>query len=66
MSANGADNQPDWVTLDPSISYWGIGGVRFFGVTNSIIDHNASNNCTNNSYSVFNSSNNTLSNNTAD
>ena len=66
MSANGVDNQPDWVTLDPSIGHWGVGGVRFFGVTNSIVDHNASNNCTNNSYSVFNSSHNTVSSNTAD
>jgi hypothetical protein len=66
MSANGVDNQPDWVTLDPSITHWGVGGVRFFGVSNSIIDHNATNNCTNNSYSLFNSSHNTVSNNTAD
>jgi hypothetical protein len=66
MSANGVDNQPDWVTLDPSITHWGVGGVRFFGVSNSIIDHNATNNCTNNSYSLFNSSHDTVSNNTAD
>lgn len=66
MSASGADHQPDWVTLDPSIDHWGVGGVRFFGVTNSLIDHNAANNCTNTSYSLFNSSYNTLSNNTAD
>ena len=66
MSANGVDNQPDWITLDPSITNWGVGGVRFFGVSNSTIDHNATNNCTNNSYSLFNSSHNTVSNNTAD
>jgi len=66
MSANGVDNQPDWVTLDPSITNWGVGGVRFFGVSSSIIDHNATNNCTNNSYSLFDSSHNTVSNNTAD
>jgi hypothetical protein len=66
MSANGVDNQPDWITLDPSITHWGVGGVRFFGVSNSIIDHNATNNCTNNSYSLFSSSHNTVSNNTAD
>lgn len=65
MSASGIDHQPDWVTLDPSISHWGVGGVRFFGVTNSLIDHNAANNCTNASYSLFNSSYNTVSNNTA-
>lgn len=66
MSANGVDNQPDWVTLDPSIAHWGVGGVRFFGVSNSIVDHNAANNCTDNSYSLFNSNHNTISNNTAD
>ena len=66
MGANGLDNQPDWVTLDPSVAHWGVGGVRFFGVSNSIIDHNATNNCTNNPYSLFNSSHNTVSNNTAD
>jgi hypothetical protein len=35
-------------------------------VSNSLIDHNATNNCTDNSYSLFNSSHNTVSNNTAD
>jgi parallel beta-helix repeat protein len=65
MSANGPSIQPDWVTLDPSVTLWAVGGVRFFGVANSIIDHNAVNNCTNNSFSLFNSSNNTVSNNTA-
>ena len=66
MSANGIDNSPDWVTLDPSISHWGVGGVRFFNVSYSLIDHNASNNCTDISYSLFHSSHNTVSNNTAD
>jgi hypothetical protein len=66
LSANGTDNQPDWVTFDPSPSHWGIGGVRFFGVKNSMIDHNAANNCTDNSYSLFNSNYNTVSNNMAD
>ena len=66
LSANGVDNSPDWVSLDPSISHWGVGGVRFFGVSSSTIDHNASNNCTDISYSLFHSSHNTVSNNTAD
>jgi parallel beta-helix repeat protein len=66
MSASGGDHQVDWVTLDPSIAHWGVGGVRMFGVTNSLIDHNAVNNCTNASFSLFNSSYNTVSNNTAD
>jgi len=67
LGANGGANKlPDWVTLDPSVDYWQIGGVRFFGVTYSTIDHDAANNCTNNSYSLFNSNYNTVSNNTAD
>jgi parallel beta-helix repeat protein len=66
MSGNGTDHQPDWVTLDPSLSYWGVGGVRFFDVTNSDIDHNAANNCTSVSFSLFGSSNNTVTENTAD
>jgi parallel beta-helix repeat protein len=65
MSASGPSIQPDWVTLDPSVTLWAVGGVRFFGVTNSTIDHNSVNNCTNNSFSLFNSSNNTVSDNTA-
>jgi parallel beta-helix repeat protein len=65
MSANGPSIQPDWVTLDPSVTLWAVGGVRFFGVTNSTVDHNAVNNCTDNSFSLFNSSYNTLSSNTA-
>lgn len=66
MSTNGGDFNPNWASLDPSTSYWGVGGVRFFGVTNSLIDHNAANNDTDVSYSLFNSSHNTVSNNTAD
>jgi parallel beta-helix repeat protein len=66
MSANGSDHKVDWVTLDPSIDHWGVGGIRLFGVTNSTIDHNAANNCTNASFSLFKSSHNTVSNNTAD
>jgi hypothetical protein len=66
MSASGPSFQPDWVTLDPSVAKWAVGGVRFFGVTNSVIDHNAFNNCTDNSVSLFASNSNTVSNNTAD
>jgi parallel beta-helix repeat protein len=66
LSASGGDHQPDWQTLDPSINFWGVGGVRMFGVSYSLVDHNAVNNCTDVSFSVFNSSHNTLSNNTAD
>jgi hypothetical protein len=40
MSASGPSVQPDWVSLDPSVAKWAVGGVRFFGVTNSLIDHN--------------------------
>jgi hypothetical protein len=63
MSANGGDHEPDWLGLDPSS--WGVGGVRFFGVTGSTIDHNAANNDTDVSYSVLDSSHNTISANTA-
>lgn len=66
LSANGGDHQPDWITLDPGVQNWGIGGVRLLGVSNSLIDHNAANNDTDVSYSLFNSSNNTLSGNTGD
>jgi parallel beta-helix repeat protein len=66
MSASGPSFQPNWVTLDPSVAKWAVGGVRFFGVTHSVIDHNAFNNCTDNSVSLFNSSNNTVTHNTAD
>jgi hypothetical protein len=29
MSANGVDNQPDWITLDPSIAHWGVAESAF-------------------------------------
>jgi hypothetical protein len=66
LSASGLSIQPDWITLDPTTATWGVGGVRFFGVTNSTIDHVAANNSTDASYSLFNSSDNMVSNNTAD
>ncbi len=66
LSTNGPDANPDWVTLDPSVSQWGVGGVRMFGVTSSLVDHNSANNCTDISYALFASSHNTVSNNTAD
>src|SRR5438270_1177454 len=66
LSTNGHNLTPNRVTLDPSVSDWGVGGVRFFGVTNSTIDHNSANNDTDVSYSLFHSNHNTVSNNTAD
>jgi parallel beta-helix repeat protein len=66
MSANGQDNVPDYVAFDPSLSHWGVGAVRLFGSKNVTIDHNAANNCTTVSFALFNSSHNTISNNTAD
>ena len=66
LSANGQDNTPDWIAFDPSLANWGVGAVRLFGTTNSLIDHNAANNCTTVSFAVFNSSHNLISNNTAD
>lgn len=66
LSANGQDGSPDWATLSPVLANWGVGAIRFFGVSSSTIDHNAANNCTSISYSLFNSSYNTVSNNTAD
>ena len=42
-----------------------MGGVRFFGVDHSTVDHNAANNDTSVSYSLFDSWNDTISNNTA-
>jgi len=65
LSANGPDAQPNWVTLDPAVSAWGVGGVRFFGVMSSTIDHNSANNDTDVSYALFHSSGNTVSGNTA-
>ena len=66
LSASGGDHQPDWATLDPAVNFWGVGGIRMVGVSYSLIDHNAVNNCTDVSFSLFNSSHNTLTNNTAD
>lgn len=66
FSANGQDNTPDYVAFDPSLANWGVGAVRVFGSTNTVIDHNAANNCTTASFSLFNSNYNTISNNTAD
>ena len=66
MSANGADHSPDYIAWDPNVANWGVGGVRFFGVSNSLIDHNAANNDTDISYSLFHSSHNRVTNNTAD
>jgi len=66
FSSNGQDHNPDWITLDPGLDKWGVGGVRLFGVNNSTIDHNAANNCTSISFSLFNSSGNTVTANTAD
>lgn len=66
MSASGASPEPNWITLDPGVQYWGVGGVRLFGVTQSTLDHNAANNSTSVSYSLFDSSNNVVRNNTAD
>src|SRR5712691_9351711 len=52
-STNGPSINPNWVTLDPSVSNWAVGGVRFFGVTSSTVDHNAANNDTDVSYTLF-------------
>lgn len=66
ISANGQDNTPDYVAFDPGLSHWGVGAVRLFGSSNVTIDHNAANNCTTVTFALFNSSHNTISNNTAD
>lgn len=66
FSANGQDNTPDYVAFDPSLANWGVGAVRVFGGGNIVIDHDAANNCTTASFSIFNSNYNTISNNTAD
>ena len=66
MSTSGASPEPNWITLDPGVQYWDVGGVRLFGVRQSTLDHNAANNCTSASFSLFNSSTNVVSNNTAD
>jgi hypothetical protein len=66
LSANGADGVPDYIAFDPGIAHWYVGGVRFFGVTDSTVDHNAANNDTSVSFSLFDSDSDTISNNTAD
>lgn len=66
LSANGLDKDPDYIAFNPAVQYWGVGGVRFFGVTSSVIDHNSSNNDTDLSYGLFNSSYNQVTYNTAD
>ena len=66
LSANGQDGTPDWVSFDPGTDHWSIGGVRFLNVTNSVIDHNSANNDTSISYSLWNSSANSVTFNTAD
>ena len=66
ISANGGDHSPDYIGLNPAVQYWGVGGVRFFNVTSSVIDHNSANNDTDLSYGLFNSSYNQVTYNTAD
>ena len=66
LSANGLDKDPDYIGLNPAVQYWGVGGVRFFGVSSSVMDHNAANNDTDLSYALFNSSYNQVTYNTAD
>jgi Right handed beta helix region len=66
LSANGQDNLPDYIAFDPSLTHWGVGAVRLFGSSNTLIDHNAANNCTTVSFAVFNSNSNSISHNTAD
>jgi hypothetical protein len=66
LSANGVDHNPDYISLNPGTQYWGVGGVRFFGVTSSVVDHNAANNDTDLSYALFHSSSNLVTYNTAD
>ena len=66
LSANGQDGTPDWLAFDPGFGHWNVGGVRFFNVTNSVIDHNSANNDTSISYSLFSSSSNRVTWNTGD
>ena len=66
LSANGTDQDPDYIGLNPAVQYWGVGGVRFFNVSSSVIDHNAANNDTDLSYGLFHSSYNQVTYNTAD
>src|SRR5262249_37854504 len=53
MGANGADGTPAWASFNPDVANWNVGGVRFFNVDDSVIDHNAANNDTSISYSLF-------------
>ena len=66
FGANGINNSPDFLNFDPSLEHWGVGAVRIFGGHDNVIDHVASNNCTTVSFTIFNSSYNTISNSTAD
>ena len=66
MNSNGGNHTPDYVNWDPALQFWGVGGVRFFGVSYSVIDHNSANNDVSLSFSLFNSSHNLVTNNTAD
>ena len=66
MSANGADGTPAWASFNPDVANWNVGGVRFFNVDDSVIDHNAANNDTSISYSLFASRDNQVTWNTAD
>jgi hypothetical protein len=63
LSANGGDQSPDWLGLNPNS--WGVGGVRLLQANNSTVDHNAANNDTDISYSLFDSSNDQVTANTA-
>lgn len=65
MNANGSDSAPDWITLDPSTGYWSGGAVRMFAVTSSTLDHDAANNSSDGHFMLFDSSANTISNNSA-
>jgi hypothetical protein len=65
-SANGQDGTQGWPALGPDLSSWGVGAVRFVGVSNSTIDHNSANNDTSISYSLWGSSNNRVTSNTGD
>jgi hypothetical protein len=65
-STNGADGMPAWISFNPDPTFWNVGGVRFFNVTDSVIDHNAANNDTSISYSLFASADNSVTWNTAD
>lgn len=63
INGNGVEAKIDWVNLDPV--KWSVRGIRLFRVTHSTIDHNAANSDDPVSFSLFNSSGNMLSGNTA-